>query len=633
MSVESSPFTANRFEFQDNNVYFLESSVLAKIRAPKPIYIVGGRGTGKTTLLKSLSYRERIRNDSLRQQVGDDPLADGVLGLYLKVPDIQFQLLDDWASSEGASYAGLVHQLSSLYLDMYWVEALLVAIGELRDVGRISFSSTKEVAAIRAIIGELGEESVASVPHSTHALLRVLRAKRRRFERRIQTNGTCDQIVGEFGTIGQPGSLGRSIAPVLFDLIGEGCHLKIGLDEAESFSDSQRRMINGWVRTTSWPVFPVLSFVRLPNDVTQTHLDALTVEKADREIVELDSLGSEQFRRLVEGVVNVRLEKNGTDARFSVSTTFGRSDLNQNLHRLLSRSVSIESSRLVELAREFAKGDAWRDIVYAEDDPGSAPPIWQAWIAKRLDLEPPFHDDRNKSIPQFRAELRKKAVAAYLGICREYEMDPRYSGSQMLMGTSDLCIRDFLCQVDEVYLQSHSSLDDFCSSVVELEVQWKSLASAAEKKYLSIPRFACGNARKSLCLVAALGRIAAGVQVNPQGADALRTPERGWFEIIGSLRSGRSDLLGVIESTAEAGFIRIERSDDATMRFRLHRSLAAYFGVSYRGPYSHSIRLEQAELERVVSSGAKPDLASEVENILERLGVRTHQLGLFGNVE
>ena len=129
-----------------------------------------------------------------------------------------------------------------------------------------------------------------------------------------------------------------------------------------------------------------------------------------------------------------------------------------------------------------------------------------------------------------------------------------------------------------------------------------------------------------------MGQITAQLQRGNQGLDHLKSPERGFFDIQRpkSPNTRFDHLIEVLRATAEAGFIRIISTEDTSVRFRLHRSLAAHFGFSYRGP-QYPIRVDWTDIDRIVQSNSMPNLKREIAILLEKSGAASSQLGLFDN--
>jgi hypothetical protein len=86
-------------------------------------------------------------------------------------------------------------------------------------------------------------------------------------------------------------------------------------------------------------------------------------------------------------------------------------------------------------------------------------------------------------------------------------------------------------------------------------------------------------------VIDAVGEITARVQ--RQSDAALRVPERGIFSVRFALQPSEEedDLRRVLREGAEAGYLHIYEDEPSGFSFRLHCSLAAAYGSSYRGAY------------------------------------------------
>jgi len=72
-SSVNSPFLYHKWEDEKDHFIWLPPE-FSEWEGKKSIYILGSRGTGKTTLLQGFVYSQRFKNESLRQQLkGEDP--------------------------------------------------------------------------------------------------------------------------------------------------------------------------------------------------------------------------------------------------------------------------------------------------------------------------------------------------------------------------------------------------------------------------------------------------------------------------------------------------------------------------------------------------------------------------------
>ena len=83
-SEYANPFSPTRFEHHGRPLIWV-SAKSRELEHQTSFYLSGTRGCGKTTLLRSLNWWERVNNERLRDQL--DIKEDSFLAVYLKIPD------------------------------------------------------------------------------------------------------------------------------------------------------------------------------------------------------------------------------------------------------------------------------------------------------------------------------------------------------------------------------------------------------------------------------------------------------------------------------------------------------------------------------------------------------------------
>ena len=101
-----------------------------------------------------------------------------------------------------------------------------------------------------------------------------------------------------------------------------------------------------------------------------------------------------------------------------------------------------------------------------------------------------------------------------------------------------------------------------------------------------------------------------------------------------NLESNESDeLLLLIKEANEAGYLKILKTDGSKCFFRVHCSLAAAYGFSYRGAYYIS-RLSFKDLSKLTNTEDNVEHEKVVKRIAQSLsgesGELPSQLSLFG---
>ena len=623
-----SPFSLARFEYEHAHLYYIQEKLFSRLKLAKPVYLVGSRGTGKTTLLKALSWYEQLHNTSLKQQLGDKPSQ--CIGIYLKLPEIQLNLISRWSAKADEQVHGNVF---SHYLDLVWLEQLLLAIPELIAIERISVSPEVEQQCVTNLV----DHFFAALPKEDRRpstlleLARFLRQRREDIELLASVGADVKESISQLRLIHRIGSFGREVADRLVKLCNENCLsnreaegwlFKICMDEGECLSPTQLIVLNTMVRLSKSPLFFVVSFVSAPSDATTTLVPGLTLQQADRELVPLDKLTESEFRELVEGVATVRINHalGSDDATFRCVRVLGSLDINAMLEDILGESVSPKAHALLADARSNQTTNS--EPASVNQAAKGAPPIYETYLAQRLLTPEVSSETKWERRRQESAEARKRFVAAYLSICNDANAAPRYASAEVVLQTSDNCVRDFLSQIDEIYAEAGVSLDVFLKNGIDTKIQDRALKRASLKKYQSLPTFGVNNPTETSALVDGLSKITAQLQSRSPSGKHLRSSERGLF-VLGL--TGFSDgppqrLLRSLREAAEAGFLRVLSNDSDPFVVRVHTSLAPHYGFSYRGAY-YKVVVDWHVLNRmrtIVEPRLLDDLVATIVASIER---------------
>lgn len=640
-----SPFSLNRFEYESGHLYYLQKELFERLEIPKPIYLVGSRGTGKTTLLKALNWEERQNNQSLKNQFAPNPTDGKYIGIYLKLPEIQFGLLRRWLSNHESDYAAIF----AFFLDLVWLEELIDAISELIVNGTLKVTAAHEQACVNSIADEFVHTftSNGTKPLTLKNLSRAIRDIRESIEISSRRKVEPANIIEQYRIVGQVGEFGRKLGAMLQPLCvirgGEKnsykeWHFKICMDEGECLDTFQQRILNTMLRISKAPVFLVVSYVSMPSDSSTTLLDNITLQSADRELILLDDVTEKEFRELAEGVATIRSQArsgNNTIA-FSAQTTLGDLDINQLLQSILSTSVSPTAKKLLASAQALAETPYFLSKV--EKTSNAYLPIYEAYLNEKLNIQNPsvtsktWEQRKNTS-----AGYRKKMVAAYLSICADVDnTEVRYASADMVLQMSDMCIRDFLHQLDLIYSCSDWDLHKFLTVQVPVDVQNRAIKIASHEKYQSIPKSGVSEPSTVGTMIDGLARLTAVIQRQSFNLTHLRTPEKGIFLIANEKKlSAEYDesIFKIIKDAAEAGFLRIIHQDKSELRFRVHTSLAAKYGFSYRGAY-HTISLEWRNLNDLRRAESDAEIQKTVDSIAGYLDKSIPEnLSLFDEID
>jgi hypothetical protein len=628
--ITRSPFSLNRFELEDEHIYFLPTNIFPVLQDLKSVVLRGSRGTGKTTLLKALNWKEQTSNISLRQALNGDFVSRNSIGVYLKLTLAPILPFRTWPNTQ----PHLQGTVFSTYLDLLWMEPLFEALADLTSQRILPGRTRSEQEACSAILTKHGEllSSGGKNRWSFGSLKDLIRSRRNEMELLALTNASLDEPeLSRRFPLPHFGELGRTTAAVVSKFCSDSVgtkktwHMKVCLDESECLDGFQQRVINTAIRLTDSSLSYVLAFVGGIAEPINTLIPGISLQRADREIIDLDPPKDDtdrlddNFVQLAEGVCRARIRSVAPDAaaHFSTRELLGDLDINNLLLSILRTSENPQARAVLAQAEKL-------QTIYGREGDGEVTqadglPIYQAYIIDRLKLRSPARDDPKDRRKQDSAELRKRMVAAYLCLCAELGKQVRYAYADMVLQASDRCIRDYLWQMEELFQLSGLDIVRFCSSSLPLDQQDAALRSAAKNKRDYIELAGIAAPTETLRLIEALGRLTARLQTAVLGQRGLRSSERGIFKLEPPEGPVPEDSpLKIIAEAAEAGFLKIIEQRPL-LRFRVHCSLAAYYGFSYRGAY-YDTPVRLSDLSSLISQPDDERLEAEIKRIESWLG-------------
>ena len=148
------PFRPTRFEHHDHPLIWLSPNVQL-LEGLKSVYVAGTRGSGKTSLLKAVNWRERLYNPTVRDQLGSNP--PDYVAVYFRLPDFLTSAIGliDWTlcfpDSPAPELVG--YEIFSQLIEFVGAQLICEAISSLRATQRFSYSTDDEDALVNAILG------------------------------------------------------------------------------------------------------------------------------------------------------------------------------------------------------------------------------------------------------------------------------------------------------------------------------------------------------------------------------------------------------------------------------------------------------------------------------------------------
>lgn len=635
MSRYESPFGWHRWEHDPQHLFFVDRELRERLESPHPVYITGARGTGKTTLLRVLEWEHRLENPSLRSLLGNDVFRVGearLIGAYAKWPEHGLQKLHYQTEQLGPEMRS---SITSIYLDLYWLEAAIDAISRIASEGIVDVSNPgreDHIAACFDAFPRTLNGRGLSKRRTLRDLSDAVVSAREEIENPWKFGFTIEEVARRQDPLDQLGHLGRLVGAHLVSMLPTKAgkwYMKVGLDEAEYLSSYQLQVFNTHTRLAEFPVFPVLAFLGRPAALTSTVHSRVTIQREDVDVIDLrERLRRPRFREFAEGVTRVRLQHMGYEPKFTLDAYLGCLDINALLYEPLAASTKKWAEDLLVTAEERKEHGLFRDHLKrsgrsrrdCQKQKAFPTPIYETYLSRKVRVE--MSDEaltQREKRRQESAQLRKRMVAAYLSITKELSVDPRYASADMVLGMSDGRIRDFLMMMHGIHRAAGNEVDlADPDRPVEINLQDSALSSFSKSKAAILPNSGVASPRKTDFLVKGLAKLTSALQRSSPDLSHLRSSERGIFSlpIDESVRSDESaqDVIDEIREADEAGFLKIVAEQSDEIRFRVHASLAAAYLFSYRGAY-YRYPLEWRQIFRLRSLEGESEMDAWVAEI------------------
>ncbi|GAA4020805.1 hypothetical protein GCM10022280_21610 [Sphingomonas swuensis] len=640
----TNPFRPTRFEHHDHPLIWLSPNVRL-LEGLKSVYVAGTRGSGKTSLLKAINWRERLYNPTVRDQLGANP--PDYVAVYFRLPDFLTSAIGliNWEhcfpDSPTPDLVG--YEIFSQLIEFVGAQLICEAISSLRAAQRFSYSTNDEDALVAAVLARypaLAEAVGQDGCEGLDGLSLIFRRLHQRLNVLITRGQVHDALA--LSLEAQPGVFINELAARLRDLAcaAEGScstsfHLKICIDDCETLQPVQQKFLNSLVRSTQNPLFWVVSYVSVDYDSTNTVHFNQTLSDADRTQLLLDDMGNSDFYRLCEGVSLLRVYYSDPGLRdtplnalprdfFELESLLGKVSINALLANQAQHSLSAEFTQLVERAKARDKRRGSNRV----------PSIFETYVLEKLGHR--LADDREANLGAY---LRRKNVAALLAICAEFRItNIPYVGATTIVSLSNGCIRDYLELIGSIFDEALRrreirSVADLRQREVplSLDAQRVGVRASSRAKLDGIRNIIERDWAEATRTVEFIGKLTALLQSNPNVESTLATPERGNFIFDLSLldddngdHPGRRAFVTRVLRRCEAdGLLRPARSDQNDddeaheLAFHLHRRFAPEFGFSYRGPYG-LLRMPMGEFAEMCV-GSSETLDALVDRAYQRI--------------
>lgn len=642
------PFQPTKFEHENRPVVWLSPWAKAIARTKKPDFVVGTRGSGKTTVLRSLHTKILIENDFLADQYGFKGRIFHWFGCYMQFnhsfQHLTEQVLEVVSKEYGREISDLDrYKLFCAFFELSVLQSLLEDLKSLEDRELIHFSGNREKTAcleLREIFDEIGIADARTLSDFSDAL-RLVRRIRGAFLAIYDKTRMSDAILSMDAFT--PTTIIRFIKEHIVPAIrssrlpwGKKLDLYILLDDCENLGGLQQRALNTYLRSTEGLAKWVVAYVRGQYNTVDTTIPETSLSHADRNICDVDCRSEEDFQNFCESVATLRLkrflgsslsEKVRDDARFSLRK-FGRPSYNMLISSLVEGYQSAAVRRFKsDVGATKAK---LLEVISASrretfNVSSSRMPYVEHVIISSLGLDT-FSFGADSDQERLRKELHRKGAAAYIIACQLCGRSPLYAGDRFVIWASDGNIRDFLDVMAEMFNlhtvrgetadRQRISLARACRRFLNVEemfsfqVQDRCIRNVSLQSFETIRGMEDSAEPHIYYMLSGLAELQSLLHHYNDNGEAVRNPERGVFRInVKQFKSLANDyefanLDALLRRVERDGFIRLQedRSDleKEDVALRLHRRLCPTLDCSPRGAYEQ-VRIDPRALVRLLS--------------------------------
>ena len=225
-------FSGYRAEWLHGKIFdlFTEPSYFPQLITSHPCFLEGGRGTGKTTALRSLSYEGQAK---LHESIAGQSTSPDYFGMYYRINTNQVRA---FCGEELNSRTWI--RLFAHYINLEFCELVIAFLSwySTRFPNRISLATDQLQPAAVA----LGLDS----PIDITEFGKQLQFAKLRFEREV--NNIADSSIGDLSIQGRPIDLLMEQVILLPEFLGKPFFFLI--DEYENLDNSQQRVLNTLIK-------------------------------------------------------------------------------------------------------------------------------------------------------------------------------------------------------------------------------------------------------------------------------------------------------------------------------------------------------------------------------------------------
>ena len=601
----NNPFEGQRWEQDAEHIIYLPE-IFAEFEKRQDLYIIGSRGTGKTTFLKALNWKTRVENRSIHAQIENGNLFnDRYIGIYIDAMSFGDSVFE---MSDTEDYSLML--VYSLWAELNVLSSLIKSIKGLYKNDCIDFTIKDEQLQCNKIYDYLSNRFGDTILKSRKSIgtdynitlleevVNPLRDKV--IDEKEKLKNKCDSY--SFG------NLIEETVPKLVCLCDKENEIKwctkICFDAIES-APKFHKIINTFVaKKLSERVWFIISgLTHRLIDMDQTYIPNHNLTNDDKAHIDLDETfflsdvaKRKEFDSLAEGICDLRLRHsdNTIDVKkkFALTAHLGYWTMNQIL------DVYLGSKKTISVSKEFKD---FMDLVEENNDKSEYltdfPPYIETYYYDILGNTKKWDGPLQKSRQKNR-DTGKKYVVIMLALLRDYKLTAStpYAGKRQIMY---LCnsTREFLqlmAALFDVRMKQHSSKDlsyffSFEAKLTQNEIksQTEAAIKVAEDKYKDVKKKYGKEiiAQRMSVFIDTCGNMLYDVQAKKE-LSSLMSEEKGIFTVSFKDDTSGGKLLSFLKTAADDTYIKIleehNKNDMRTIDFELSRLFAPKYKFSFR---------------------------------------------------
>lgn len=560
-SVLRQLFGDNRAEWPSANFkkLFVTPTYLGKLEVMRPCFLVGGRGTGKTTALQSLRY------DSMLERIEDEGqtfVDQEYLGVLIRMNKNRVRAFTGSGLSEESWSKLFAHYFN------------LVACGELAALAswlelRLPLKLSAE--NLSAISNELGLADCETLDQLKNSLKRAISSLQ------LQVNNPSKDMGI---TLSMAESPLRTFVEILRSegLLGERI-VFCCIDEYENLLDYQQAILNTYIKHAEPPLSYKIG-VRKNGLRNRQTLDGQDVLRVPDDCLEIE-IADEGFEFFAKAVAELRLRyAQSLGVNVSANLREFLQELSLSDEAIVLGADRVASSLLTELAdhknlnffQQKSPGELYFLKYWQESEGGSLHDLATEWYNNETEWKTRIGNYGYASL----FWLSKGRKGARI---RKY-----YCGERTMLSLAAGNIRYFLELIDTAI---EYQLEEISSNGASLKVSAKSQTLAARevgKRRLNQLEGLADHGVQLKRIVLAVGKVFFELARSPSG----KTPEVTSFVISGNQTESSKIHSLLQEGVGHLAFEsdpRTKSTSSVELRddeYRLHRIFSAFFEISHR---------------------------------------------------